>query len=173
MKKLETNAKCIKMEILERVNMYLMEKNDPNIKINKYSKIQEKEEYDVILSSGSTFNEEICEIKTRYYYASQFNNYILEKRKFDSLTKNNDDFLYVMFFKDNVLIWRLHAECEYEWEDKEYKRYACRESGMEIKKCLMLSRADCIVDEPIKFTYEQAEELALNHFNKKYKHLTN
>lgn len=170
-KQLETNPKFIKMEIIERTNMYLMEKYNPNITINKYTDVQHKEEYDIIFSSGNTILEEICEIKTRYYNSTQFNDYILEKRKYDSLIKKYDDFLYAQFFFDRLLIWKLHSECDYNWEEKIYKKYTGRESSYEKKICLMLNREDAIVDEPIPFTYEEVEKIAEKHFNKKYKHL--
>lgn len=108
--------KFIKTSIRERIllNKLIEVKN---FQLVKFSKEDSYSKWDAVIMSGNS----ICLVETKFrtYDLSSFNEWIIQKDKYDFLieqSKNNNAIpLYINFFKDGILIWNLFDIKEPKW----------------------------------------------------------
>jgi len=110
----EDQAKFTFYNIRERLAANQLMEADQLITITHTSDEEAFTSWDVCLNSGST--KAVCEIKVRKLFTDSFQDFILEKHKYDALIEvcnrpkakeNNLQPLYINFFFDKIAVWNI------------------------------------------------------------------
>jgi hypothetical protein len=123
----------IKTSIRERILLQRLI-NLKNLELIKFSEDNSYDKWDAVIMSGNS----IClvESKVRFYNISTFNDWIIEKNKYDFLIQESKKYniipMYINFHIDGIQIWNLNSIKEPIWTEQQLPKNS-QDKNEEIK----------------------------------------
>jgi hypothetical protein len=158
----------IKAGIKERILFRALTGIQKQITVDKYTKADGYEHYDLYFSSGHTIQNKPLEIKVRNYNMNDYGEegWVIELDKYNKLIELDPQAFYCCFFKDGILFWDL-SKITPEIEYNEYNRTTMNKSnGTRTKANIKLKNKQAVSQYFINIP--DITKTVDSYFNKKY-----